>query len=456
MASENFGAELLKLAAHGDTLTAALTKHAAAVNKETSISPLSTTITLVTSVLRCLAEDIAKHNTDHPVKAQIMTFLIGLCRENFDHVQFALDRVLGNVCIISQKLDLGGRYLRASMDETKARLWCTLDAARYLALRKAEQEQVQLNTLDANQTLELTRLVDQVPYIYRGLESLEAEVKRTTGFDLNTGSKKELIREIQVEPVVERGKIVRHFVDDDDVLSIRSTSSSLTDDQVIDMDEFYEAWVIRKDDGDTRRSRRSWRFLGLSVTEHVDEQSFWEVLPQLKSQEELKEQIEDLSADMLKSGHPDDVNDIVANLPDRVQEEIKYLLEDRERATTNGQRKHYWQVVDVEEMKPKQKSPAKSWLSKRKDSESSEWTIIIKGQTSDDKKKHRPHRFHDPWRKSGAQQIRVDCPRVIPEFSERPPVVCGMSRSRYNEFPKKPSMGIHEMDVKIKNVLVGV
>ncbi|RDW95148.1 hypothetical protein BP5796_00911 [Coleophoma crateriformis] len=441
MASENFGAELLKLAAHGNALTAALTKHAAEVSKETSISPLSTTIILVTSVLRCLAEDIAKHNTDHPVKAQIMTFLIGLCRENFDHVQFALDRVLGNIGIISQKLDLGGRYLRASMDETKARLWCTLDASR--------------NILNADQTLELTRLVDQVPYIYRGLESLEAEVKRTTGFDLDTGSTKEVIREVQVEPAVERGKIVRRFVDDD-VLSIRSTSSSLTEDQFIDMDEFYEAWVIRKDDSDTRRSGRSWRFLGLSVTEHVDEQSFWEVMPQLKSQEELKEQIEDLSADMLKSGHLDDVKDIVANLPDRVQEEIKYLLEDRERATTNGHQKHYWQVVDVEEMNPKQKSPAKTWLSKRKVNEPSEWTIIIKGQTSDDKKKHRPHRFHDPWRKPGPEQIRVDCPRVIPEFSERPPVVCGMSRSRYNEFPKKPSMGIHEMDVKIKNVLVGV
>lgn len=71
--------------------------------------------------------------------------------------------------------------------------------------------------------------MDQVPYIHRGLESLEAEVKRTMGVDLNTSNKNEKAQ--GVEPVAGRGKIVRRYMDDIDARSI-SASHSFDEEQV--------------------------------------------------------------------------------------------------------------------------------------------------------------------------------------------------------------------------------
>lgn len=221
------------------------------------------------------------------------------------------------------------------------------------------------------------------------------------------------------------------------------------------MDEFYEAWVIRTVEGDARDSRRSWRFLGLRVTEHKKEPSFWEVSPQLRSQEELKDRVEDLYADILKSGRSKYVKDIVTTLPARVREEIEYLIEDRERATSNTHFKREWQVVDVEETEKKQKLLSKTWISKRKTCEPTAWTIIIRGQSNDEKERRRPQRYGDPWRKPHTELLRVESPIILPTSPARAPVVSGMGRSRYNASPTRPSMDIHEIDSKIKESLIG-
>ncbi|KAF4634851.1 hypothetical protein G7Y89_g3249 [Cudoniella acicularis] len=270
-----------------------------------------------------------------------------------------------------------------------------IDAIKYLSLKRAEKE----NQLDSKQSNELKKLAVKAPRFaselrFRKFSILELVGKVLGGADIAKKGDAATPGRIDLDE--------RLIIQDDDARSIASIDS-LASENYFKTDVLYEYWVLQKIEGENI-SRRSWGFFGFIFREYTDDTAF-HVEGKAKTQEELKAIDELAKSDAAKLERKVSIKNTIASMPHRLQTEILYLLEDRERISSNLRFIRDWNVVDVQPLEPKVATPATSWNSWWKGRPgTTKWACIIKGETvSEDAKLSErmriPNRFDDPYRK---------------------------------------------------------
>lgn len=167
-----------------------------------------------------------------------------------------------------------------------------------------------------------------------------------------------------------------------------------------------EGWKIRHNEGhNDEDSRRSWSFLGLRVKEHFNN-SGWFSEPLIKTEEELKAESEAASTGILTPEAKDYNDKFVATLPGQVRQEILFLLQDRERISTNARFASKWQLIDIKAVPSS--APTGTWTFWWRAPEVKEWNLIIKGDRINLKEVKVPVWNVDPFLKSGKFHVHVD------------------------------------------------
>ena len=205
--------------------------------------------------------------------------------------------------------------------------------------------------------------------------------------------------------------------------------------QFLDINEVYEAWVIRRFEGEKNWPRRSWSLGWFKVHEYYNS-SGYEIEPQAMTMDQMKERSE-----VVMAGNPDSeqtaiVENTLATLPPGVQQEIKIIVEDRVRASTNPRFTRKWKIVDIVK-KTQVQDPVPVWVMLwRGPPAFSEALFILKGETADKDDVPKPLRHEDAFRKPKYRRSYVQEPIVHREypreviFERRPQRNLGGSRPR--------------------------
>lgn len=181
--------------------------------------------------------------------------------------------------------------------------------------------------------------------------------------------------------------------------------------------------------------RRSWSFLGLTVKEHYDN-SGWYIEALIKTDEQLRESSEAVASKVLTPEQKLFNESVLASLPGEAQQEIRYLLMDRENVSTNGRHTRKWQLIDIKPV-TKQTPMASNWLAFgwTRPPRQAEWDLIIKGETIDPTQVRVPDRRYDPFRKTGRARFVIEEPRtrhrIIPQLPQQQPLPYTQPPSRY-------------------------
>ena len=151
--------------------------------------------------------------------------------------------------------------------------------------------------------------------------------------------------------------------------------------QFVESQEVYEYWVLQKMEGESR-VRSSWRFLGLTVNECMDDMSYTlDGKPRLQS--EMKAKDYETRTEEEYRAREAYIAATVASLSYRFQNELSLLLQDRERASSNMRYLREWNIIDIQPLKPKIATKAKSWSGWWKGAGGiTQWGVIIKGETT--------------------------------------------------------------------------
>ena len=167
----------------------------------------------------------------------------------------------------------------------------------------------------------------------------------------------------------------------------------------------YEAWVIRKYEGEKNWFRRSWSLGWFRVYEYYNN-SGYEIESQAMTIEQMKEKSEAVKSGELKPEQMALIENKMASLPPGVQQEIKIIVEDRARVSTNPQYTRKWKIVDVIAKAPKLE-PTSVWMMLFKGQQAfSEALFIIKGETANPNDVSRPLRDEDPFKKPQYRRYR--------------------------------------------------
>ena len=174
----------------------------------------------------------------------------------------------------------------------------------------------------------------------------------------------------------------------------------------------YEEWLLSYHG---RRSvvRRSWGLLGLKVKEYNEETDYWDIEPELRSQSELKAAHENATSSVSESKNRSSVDKAIKALPQHARDLIDWLVEDRMEATNNDNFIRQWSVAAV---RPKEKHVYRQGKKLVKNVKSTDWLIMIKGETLGCTARTRPGRWSDPWRKPIPRRCY---PRYYDRYDER-------------------------------------
>jgi hypothetical protein len=174
----------------------------------------------------------------------------------------------------------------------------------------------------------------------------------------------------------------------------------------------YEEWLLSYH---CLRSvvRRSWGLLGLKVKEYDEETEYWDIEPELRSQSELKAAHENATSCFSESKYRSSIDKAIKALPQHARDLIDWLVEDRTEATNNEKFIRQWSVAVV---RPKEKHVYHTGKKLVKNVKSTDWLIMIKGETLGCAERTRPDRWDDPWRKP---RPRRRYPRHYDRYDER-------------------------------------
>lgn len=162
----------------------------------------------------------------------------------------------------------------------------------------------------------------------------------------------------------------------------------------IERNEIYETWIIRKVEGNTRRTERSWTLLGLKVNEQLNH-DIYSVEGVPCSQEKMKSRYE-----ALETGKGV-LERTLANLPSGAYREIEWLIQERMRISSVAKRLRTWTLVDVgpaAPIMPRQPQPWMSWVTGKSDV--LDYMVVLKAESSRDEGLTYPNRLVDPFRKN--------------------------------------------------------
>jgi hypothetical protein len=170
----------------------------------------------------------------------------------------------------------------------------------------------------------------------------------------------------------------------------------------VEAKEVYEEWTIRQLPG-SDRPRRRFTWLFLTVKEIWDD-SLFHVEAKPQSQEALKAKYGEESA-KLTAKRDMSVERAMRSMPARARLELHYLVNDRERYTINRHFIRKWKILDI--VPSVSKGTPVGWGLWQ---DPTEWQVVIKAETLEDKSQKVPERLADPFRKSRRNEldIRVD------------------------------------------------
>jgi len=90
----------------------------------------------------------------------------------------------------------------------------------------------------------------------------------------------------------------------------------------------------------------------------------------------------------------------LASLPAQIRREISYLIQDREKLSSNNKFTRSWKLIDIEPKPPSLPVASSSWIAWwRGQSSVTDWLIVLKGETVEGIWDSNPVRFDDPFRK---------------------------------------------------------
>lgn len=235
------------------------------------------------------------------------------------------------------------------------------------------------------------------------------------------------------------------------------------DSKFLGIDEVYEAWVIRKFEGEKNWFRRSWSLGWLTVYEYYND-SGYEIDSQAMTIEQMKEQSETVKTGELHPEHVTLIERKLATFPFGVQTQVKYILEDRTRASTNTRYTRKWKIVDII-TKPAEAKPLPVWSILFKGQPTfSEVVFIIKGETASPNDVSKPLRDEDPFKKPQyrrrtvyPREMLVDSrpPRQVTEVNRaRRGIAAQMVDNRATEAPKL--LDPEEAESKIEGILAEI
>jgi hypothetical protein len=123
-----------------------------------------------------------------------------------------------------------------------------------------------------------------------------------------------------------------------------------------------------------------------------------------KSQAEMKAKYEETRTEEEYHTREKEIRKTISSLPYRFQNELLLLLQDRERMSSNMRFSREWNIVDIEPLKPRITTQAKSWGAWWKGVGGiNQWGCIIKGETSSKQEAGSdlkvPDRYLDPFRR---------------------------------------------------------
>ncbi|KAJ5050861.1 uncharacterized protein L3040_002729 [Drepanopeziza brunnea f. sp. 'multigermtubi'] len=329
------------------------------------------------------------------------------------------------------------------LETLKGHVFHVAKAIRYLALKRMESE----STLSAEEKATMKKLTSRVVDLSGELEfrkqELEVLAERwKAGDDLTDTGKK--MDEVVIIPRPNR-RI------DDDALSWRSFDSFESDSAFIESNEIYEIWIIRKIEGQTRRMERNWTFLGLRVSEHLNDEVYSvEGMP--CSQEKMKSKYEasKIGAGVLERR--------LANLPNSIYREIQWLVQERMRISSVSRRLRTWKLIDVKPttpIMPRQPQSWMSWLMGKQNN--SDQMVVLKAESSREEGMTYPNRITDPFRKHGRipsdrrrRRTRSPVDIRLEERDERGEYV---GDRRRGEIPSMPDPTPEEAHRKIEEML---
>jgi len=186
--------------------------------------------------------------------------------------------------------------------------------------------------------------------------------------------------------------------------------------QFEEAEEQYEYWLIQKIEGE-KKTVRSWGFLGMRMTEDMEDTAYF-VEGKPRPQKQMKARDEEAKTDEEKAKREARIQKTLAAMPRRLSTEIQYIIQDRERTSSNTKFIREWSLVDLKPLKPRIHTPAISWGAWWKgQGGTAQWECIIKGvtiETAEEKMKI-PNRYDDPFRKYQRRPIieRYPEPREI-------------------------------------------
>ncbi len=173
------------------------------------------------------------------------------------------------------------------------------------------------------------------------------------------------------------------------------------DSEFVEAKEVYEEWTIRQLRGNDRPQRR-FTFLFLTVKEVWDDTLF-HVESKPQSQEALKARYGEENGLEAKAQREESVEREMRSMPDRARSELHYLLNDRKRYTINQHFIREWKILDI--IPSVSKWTRVSWWGWWQ--EPTEWRVVIKAETIEDKSQKIPERRADPFRKPSRNDFDI-------------------------------------------------
>lgn len=177
--------------------------------------------------------------------------------------------------------------------------------------------------------------------------------------------------------------------------------------------------MIRKFEGEKNWPRKSWSLGWFTVYEYYNS-SGYEIEAQAMTIEQMKEKSEAVMSGEFKPEHTALIEKKMATLPVGVEQEIRVIIDDRARVSTNPRFRRKWKIVDII-TKFKAEVPVPVWMMPFKGQPAfSEALFIIKGETAGPNDVTKPVRDEDPFQKPRYRRCRGHETQRDVMFDRRP------------------------------------
>lgn len=503
-ANQRPGAFVLEVADLGKEVLSIFTKFVLSRKvRDHRLETLLANISITTSLLVDLGSTINKYENDYHVKDGLTKPICETCKADFEQLIVLANIAKEKGCWITEGV-IGGKSVATEVDtffifditlgigEKAMQFWTrlnetrgTVDALNDMIKYKILKELNQQNRLEPKQIEELKHLTTVLPRMVLALESTE-KMKRER-LAMEEKEEKERDERLKLKEMGEKApKTVKSSrkrpdvgeKDDFTEFIEKAEADALSEDTAIEADDdahvdkgktkkkkvkfsgtdddsnslsydpyekhlhsenkvVYEEWLLSFH-GQKSIVRRSWGLLGLKVKEYDEETEYWDIEPELRSQSELKAAHENAASSTTESKYRSSIDKAIKALPQHARDLIDWLVEDRTEATNNEKFIRQWSVVAV---RPKEKHVYRSGKKLVKSVKSTDWLIMIKGETLGSSERTRPDRWDDPWRKA---RPRRHYPRHYDRYDEPE---YNRHRPHYEEYayvPRPPARVVEE------------